>query len=136
MPAARWVSVPFWAHIPARSHILAVRRTTRRRGPLMARLLFITLYDEYNLGIRQLVANLRQQNHEAYLLCVKPYGRRLLRDGDVPRDEGQVELLPNGSRSVLCYPFEITEAEYELMGGLMKRLKPDAVGLSAYSPQI
>lgn len=102
----------------------------------MARFLFITLYDEYCLGARQLVANLRAGGHEAFLLCMKQYGKKTLADGENPEPEWQIELLPNGSRAVLCYPFEITEREKQLAREFLKRLKPDIVGFSVYTPQL
>jgi radical SAM superfamily enzyme YgiQ (UPF0313 family) len=102
----------------------------------MARILFITLYDEYCLGVRQLVSNLRQAGHEADLLCLKQYRKKVITDGSETNPEWQVELMPNGLKSVLCFPFEITARERELVAGLLQRLRPDAVGFSVYSPQI
>jgi anaerobic magnesium-protoporphyrin IX monomethyl ester cyclase len=102
----------------------------------MASILFVTLYDEYCLGVRQLVSNVRAAGHDAYLLCLKQYGKRLLKEGEEVGDEWQIEVMPNGSRSVLCYPFPVTEKEWELAGDLMRRLNPDVVGCSVYTPQI
>ena len=47
----------------------------------MAKLLLITLYDEFNLGVRQLISELRAEGHEAYLLCLKQYQKRELEPG-------------------------------------------------------
>jgi anaerobic magnesium-protoporphyrin IX monomethyl ester cyclase len=102
----------------------------------MARILFVTLYDEYCLGVRQLMACLRQAGHGADLLCLKQYRKKVITDGSEPNPEWQVELMPSGLKSVLCFPFEITGRERQLVTELLQRLKPDAVGFSVYSPQI
>ncbi len=102
----------------------------------MARILFITLYDEYSLGVRQLVAILRKAGHQADMLCLKQYSKKVLQEGEAANPEWQVELMPNGLRSVLCFPFEVTAKERQLVADLLLRLKPDAVGFSAYSPQL
>lgn len=102
----------------------------------MARILFITMYDEYSLGVRQLVSNLRNAGHQADMLCLKQYSKRVLEADEEARPEWQTELLPNGLRSVLCFPFEITECERALVTDLLQRLRPDAVGIAAYSPQV
>jgi radical SAM superfamily enzyme YgiQ (UPF0313 family) len=102
----------------------------------MAKFLFITLYDEYCLGVRQLMAELRAAGHEAWLLCMKQYGKKVLRSGEEAPAEWQVELLPSGERSVLCYPYPITPIEADLATRLLQRLQPDIVGFSVYSPQI
>ncbi len=102
----------------------------------MSSILFVTLYDEYCLGVRQLIANLRKAGHDARLLAIKQYGKKTMEEGEVLNDEWQVELMPNGSRSVLCYPFPITETEHQLIVETMRKLNPDVVGFSVYSPQI
>ena len=102
----------------------------------MARILFVCLYGEFGLGVRQLVSNVRKAGHQADLLCLKQYKKRVLDDDEKPRVEWQVELMANGKRSVLCYPFEITSCERQLVTDLMRRLNPDVVGISAYTPQL
>ena len=103
----------------------------------MANILLITLCDEFNLGARQLVALLRREGHDARLLCLKRYAKRTLAPDETPDPEWQVELLPGGQRSVLCYPFPITARESELFADLLLRLNPQLVGLSVYySPQV
>jgi radical SAM superfamily enzyme YgiQ (UPF0313 family) len=103
----------------------------------MASIVFVTLYDEFTLGVRQLVANLREAGHEAHLICVKLYGTHHVVDLDSEiNDEFQIQLLPDGSRRILCYPYEITEREYGLLRDTLAQCNPDIIGLAAYSPQI
>ena len=101
----------------------------------MARILLITLYDEFCLGARQLVANLRQAGHEAYLLCLKQYGKKALAPGESPSPEWQVEVLANGARSVLCYPYPITAREEELLGLVQDALPPLGIRLRRHTIQ-
>lgn len=99
----------------------------------MARILLITLYNEFNLGVRQLVSELREDGHEAYLLCLKQYRKKDLLPDEPWYPDWQTELTPSGGRCVLSYPYPLSEAEVSLLRALVTRLRPHFVGLSVYS---
>ncbi|GIX45550.1 MAG: radical SAM protein [Candidatus Hydrogenedentota bacterium] len=99
----------------------------------MARILLIAMYNEFNLGVRQMISELRDAGHEAWLLCLKRLARK-----DISPDEEwypywQIELPPNGQRHVVCYPHPLSDCERELFKGLLRKLRPQFVGLSIYS---
>lgn len=99
----------------------------------MARALLITLYNESDLGTRQLVANLREQGHEAYLVCAK-----LTRTKDIPSDDGwdplwQVSILPGGGLKILSYPDPLTDDEQCQLLELIQKIKPHFLGISVYT---
>jgi len=102
----------------------------------MTSVLFISIYDEYCLGVRQLVANLRHSGHQAYLLCLKHYGKFDLKNDDIPETEWQIIIKPDGSRSALSYPYPITPCEKELLQNLLNKLKPRVIGLTVNSINI
>jgi radical SAM superfamily enzyme YgiQ (UPF0313 family) len=99
----------------------------------MARFLLITLYNEFNLGVRQLVSELRSEGHEAYLLCLKQYRKKDLAPDEEWYPDWQTELTPDGGRRVLSYPYPLSEREIELLRQLLLRIRPHYVGLSVYS---
>jgi radical SAM superfamily enzyme YgiQ (UPF0313 family) len=83
------------------------------------------------------VGNLRAAGHEAPLICLKLYGKHHVVELNTEMNaEFQVQLLPDGSRQILCYPYEITEREYAHLRDTVEKLNPDAIGISAYSPQM
>ncbi len=102
----------------------------------MARVLLVSLYDEFCRGPRQLLANLREADIEAWLLVFKLHRRRQLEDDEPSAPEWQIEIQPGGGRAVLPYPFKPTEKEFAIVKDLLRRLDPTLVGLSVYSPQI
>ncbi|MGC8740197.1 MAG: B12-binding domain-containing radical SAM protein [Candidatus Sumerlaeaceae bacterium] len=99
----------------------------------MARFLLITLYNEFNLGVRQLVSELRAEGHEAYLLCLKQYRKKDLAPDEEWYPDWQTELTPSGGRCVLSYPYPLSEHEIHLLEDLLRRSRPHFVGLSVYS---
>ncbi|MCX7625106.1 MAG: B12-binding domain-containing radical SAM protein [Candidatus Sumerlaeaceae bacterium] len=99
----------------------------------MAKALLITLYNEFNLGVRQLVSELRAEGHEAYLFCLKQYRKKDLALDDEWYPDWQTELTPAGGRCVLSYPYPLSDCEIQLLENLLKQLKPHFVGLSVYS---
>lgn len=103
---------------------------------VVARITILSLYDEYCLGARQLIANLRRAGHEADLVCLKAYGKQLIDKEQEVSPDWQIQVMPDGTRQVLCYPFEITAAERRHLADLLARLRPQVVGLSTFSPQI
>ncbi len=99
----------------------------------MARVLLITPYNESDLGCRQLIANLRAEGHEAYLLCAK-----LTRTKDIPSNEGwdplwQVSVLPGGGLKILSYPDPLSPAEVEHLQRLIRKIRPHFIGISVYT---
>jgi hypothetical protein len=99
----------------------------------MARVLLITPYNESDLGTRQLIANLRAEGHEAYLLCSK-----LTRTKEIPDDREwdplwQVSVLPGGGLRILSYPQPLSQREQDLLKSLVKKLSPDFIGISVYT---
>lgn len=99
----------------------------------MACFLFITLYNESDIGSRQLVANLRAEGHEAYLLCLKLARTRVLESFDEWDPMWQVSIEPDGRLRCLSYPNALTACEIDLLESLLDRLSPDVVGLSVYT---
>ncbi len=99
----------------------------------MARILLVTLYDEYNLGVRQLISILRAEGHEAYLLCLKQYEKRELAEGEEWYPFWQTVATPWGTRQILAYPRPLSRFEWDLFEGLLKKINPHIVGLSVYS---
>jgi radical SAM superfamily enzyme YgiQ (UPF0313 family) len=99
----------------------------------MARILLVTLYDEFNLGVRQLVAELRAEGHEACLLCLKQYRKQELGPGEEWYPFWQTEATPWGTRRILAYPAPLTPHEIALFEDLLRRLRPQFVGLSVYT---
>jgi len=99
----------------------------------MARALLITLYNEFNLGVRQLISELRAEGHEAYLLCLKQYRKKDLAPDEEWYPDWQTELTPAGGRCVLSYPYPLSACEVQLLEDLLRKLRPHFVGLSVYS---
>ncbi len=99
----------------------------------MARILLITLYNEFNLGVRQLISELREEGHEAYLLCLKQYRKKDLAPEEEWYPDWQTELTPDGGRRVLSYPYPLSPCEIQLFRDLLHKIRPHYVGLSVYS---
>ena len=99
----------------------------------MAKVLLITLYNEFNLGVRQLVSELRAEGHEAYLLCLKQYRKKDLEPEDEWYPDWQTELTPDGGRCVLSYPYPLSDGVQTLFRDFIRKLRPHLVGASVYS---
>lgn len=99
----------------------------------MAKVLLITLYNEFNLGVRQLVSELRAEGHEAYLLCLKQYRKKDLEPDEEWYPDWQTELTPDGGRCVLSYPYPLSDCEQTLFRDFVRKLRPHMVGVSVYS---
>ncbi|NLD61174.1 B12-binding domain-containing radical SAM protein [Candidatus Sumerlaeota bacterium] len=102
----------------------------------MSRVLLVSLYDEFCRGPRQLLSELLQSGHDAWLLVFKLHRRKELGSDEPSAPEWQIEIQAGGGRAVLPYPFAPTDKEVGLACELMQRLRPDLVGLSVYSPQV
>jgi len=99
----------------------------------MAGILLIAPYNEFNLGVRQMISELRDAGHDAWLLCLKRFSRKDISPEEDWYPYWQIELPPNGRRHVVCYPYPLSECERELFKGLLRKLRPQFVGLSVYS---
>lgn len=99
----------------------------------MASLLFISLYDEFNLGVRQLVSILRAANHDAQALFLKRFSKKLLDEAEKPYPYWQVEIDPSGKRRIAGFPVPLSQTERKLVLDLVRRMSPQFIGLSVYS---
>lgn len=99
----------------------------------MASLFFISLYDEFNLGVRQLVSILRAAGHDAHALFLKRFSKRLLEEGEDPYPFWQVEIDPSGKRRVAGFPVPLSQRERDLFLDCVRRINPQFIGLSVYS---
>lgn len=101
----------------------------------MARIALISLYDRNAYGLRLLSASLKLQGHECSLVFLKRYqhaAERVLRTA--PEDAAWIGIDRRGRPFRHAVGSEITDAELELLGGLLVRAQPDVVGLTVNSP--
>ncbi|MBN1901379.1 radical SAM protein [Candidatus Sumerlaeota bacterium] len=95
----------------------------------MARIVFISLYDEFAPGVRILVATLKQAGHFAAMISFKSYGQYPLKDIKELYEGMHIQALPSGDY-VNAYSFPPTPTEDRLLIDLIRKLQPDLVGVS------
>jgi len=100
----------------------------------MARFVFISLYDEYALGIRSLVATLKKAGHFAALLCFKSYNQTPLSLVKEHYEGMHIQVHPSGDY-VNAYSPPATSLEHDLLLNRLKILNPDLVGIGLTSSQ-
>ena len=94
----------------------------------MARFVFISLYDEYALGMRSLVATLKKAGHFAALLCFKSYNQTPLSLVKEYYEGIHIQVHPSGDY-VNAHSYPATPEEDNLLLNQIKTLKPDIVGI-------
>jgi len=102
----------------------------------MARIVFISLYDEFAPGARYLVSTLKEAGHFSALVCFKSYSQTPLREVKEFYEGMHIEVLPSGDH-INSYSYPATTREDHLLIDLLKRLEPDLLGISlTYSQQV
>jgi radical SAM superfamily enzyme YgiQ (UPF0313 family) len=92
----------------------------------MARIVFITLYDELCNGVRLLKAGLRRAGHQAYLVCWKQYTQTPIEQVQHFYDGMHIEVYPKGDM-VNSYSYPSTPREKELLLSILRELEPDLI---------
>jgi radical SAM superfamily enzyme YgiQ (UPF0313 family) len=95
---------------------------------IMARFIFISLYDEFAPGMRTLVATLKRAGHFAALVCFKSYGQQPLKEVGEFYEGMHIQVLPCGD-FVNAYSFPATPCEDRILMDLIKKNQPDLVGI-------
>lgn len=95
----------------------------------MARIAFITLYDEFAHGTRILVANLKKHGHFACMICFKSYSQEPLSNVKELYDGMHIQVLPCTGDNINAYSYPPLPKEDQILLDLLRRLKPDLVGI-------
>jgi len=102
----------------------------------MARIVIISLYDEFAPGMRTLVATLKNAGHFCAMICFKSYSQTPIEQVDHFYEGMHVEVLPSGDH-VNSYSYPPTAKEDEILLNLVKKMEPDLVGVGlTYSQQV
>jgi len=102
----------------------------------MARFVFISLYDEYALGMRSLVATLKKAGHFAALICFKSYNQTPLPLVKEYYEGMHIQVHPSGDY-VNAHSYPATSLEDDLLLNRLRILKPDMVGIGlTFSQQV
>ena len=102
----------------------------------MARIVFISLYDEFAPGVRTLVATLKRAGHFSSLICFKSYSQTPLEEVGELYEGMHIEVLPTGDH-INSYSYPASPREDQILIDLLSQLKPDLVGISlTYSQQV
>jgi len=102
----------------------------------MAKAAFISLYDESAYGIRMLSACLKKAGHERHIIFLKGYKNSHTGKGvRLYKDEKPWEGIgPYGNSLIYAIRKDITKEEKYILIGLIKKIKPDFVGLTVNTP--
>lgn len=93
------------------------------------RIVFVTVYDPENYGVRCLIAQLNRQKHETYFLQLKNHMQIITTE--TPKREPQLLSYANGKLVVTDQEANpITKVEQALFAETLARLKPDIIGFS------
>jgi radical SAM superfamily enzyme YgiQ (UPF0313 family) len=93
----------------------------------------ISLYDRTCFGVRYLAAVARQAGHEPFLIFLGKYEAILKEEiTELPEDELNVGISKRGEL-VVGYQRPFGRGDFELLGELLFRLRPDIIGISLTS---
>ena len=102
----------------------------------MARIIFISLYDEFCHGIRLLVANLKKHKHTVNLICFKRYMQVPIAEVKELYDGMHIQVLPDGDY-VNSYSEPPTQKEIDLLLERIREFQPDLIGMGlTYSQKV
>jgi hypothetical protein len=96
----------------------------------MAKILFLTIYDPFSLGILSLAAYIRQFNHVAHCIFLRHYAAEKS-NGDMPA--GCFSVMRNGNVFLSNYDYAssvLTATEKNLLEKTIIRYEPDVIGIS------
>jgi len=109
----------------------------------MAKVAFITLYDESCLGARSLAAYLEREGHECHIIHFKSFTVPLIRYEDAEAwkivEQSKAKTIPaffpEGARFI-SFPTPITGREREILVEKLDEIGPDAIAFSLLSTHL
>ena len=95
----------------------------------MARMMFLSYYDEICQGLRYLSAYLKSKGHETCIVSLKRYRKTMASEAPFTPPYGEVNVLlaPEGEQ-YLGFNFPATDREFQLLFDFVDEWKPDLLG--------
>jgi radical SAM superfamily enzyme YgiQ (UPF0313 family) len=99
----------------------------------MAKILFLSFYDVNAEGLRTLSSILKEKGHRTFIVFLKRYSRRKTIRGE-PDEDDWTGIDMRGRPFVFARGGTISDQEKSICLQLIKRIKPDVIGISVTSP--